>query len=58
MAVRAVDASTGSITVTTAEGHTMRRVIQNKQNLTGVKVGDKIDITYAQAVLVNAEPGK
>ena len=56
--VKAVDAAAGSITVTTADGHTMRRVIQNKKNLEGVKVGDKIDITYAQAVLVNAEPGK
>ena len=56
--VKAVDAAAGSITVTTADGHTMRRVIQNKQNLAGVKVGDKIDITYAQAVLLNAEPGK
>ena len=56
--VKEVDAATGSITVTTAEGHTMRRVVQNKQNLAGVKAGDKIDITYSQAVLINAEPGK
>ena len=56
--VKAVDASTGSITVTTADGHTMRRIVENKKNLDGVKVGDKIDITYSQAVLVNAEPGK
>ena len=56
--VKAVDAAAGSITVTTADGHTMRRVIENKKNLEGVKVGDKIDITYAQAVLLNAEPGK
>jgi Cu/Ag efflux protein CusF len=56
--VKAVDAATGSITVTTADGHTMRRIIENKKNLEGVKVGDKIDITYSQAVLLNAEPGK
>jgi Cu/Ag efflux protein CusF len=56
--VKEVDAAAGSITVTTADGHTMRRVVRNKQNLDGVKVGDKIDITYAQAVLLNAEPGK
>jgi Cu/Ag efflux protein CusF len=56
--VKEVDAAAGSITVTTADGHTMRRVVRNKQNLDSVKVGDKIDITYAQAVLLNAEPGK
>jgi Cu/Ag efflux protein CusF len=56
--VKAVDAAAGSITVTTTEGHTMRRIVENKKNLEGVKVGDKIDITYSQAVIVNAEPGK
>ena len=56
--VKAVDMAAGSITVTTAEGHTMRRIAENKKNLEGVKVGDKIDITYSQAVLISAEPGK
>lgn len=56
--VKAVDAAAGSITVTTSDGHTMRRHVENKKNLEGVKVGDKIDITYSQAVLVSAEPGK
>lgn len=56
--VKAVDAAAGSITVTTADGHTMRRIVENKKNLEGIKVGDKIDITYSQAVLLNAEPGK
>jgi Cu/Ag efflux protein CusF len=56
--VKAVDAAKGTISVTTADGHTMTRTIENKKNLEGVKVGDKIDITYSQAVLLNAEPGK
>jgi Cu/Ag efflux protein CusF len=56
--VKAVDAAKGTITVTAADGRTMHRVVQNKKNLEGVKVGDKIDITYAQALLLNAEPGK
>lgn len=56
--VKAVDPVKGSITVTTAEGHTITRIVENKKNLDGVKVGDKIDITYSQAVLLHAEPGK
>jgi Cu/Ag efflux protein CusF len=56
--VKAVDAAAGTITVTTAGGQTMHRVVQNKKNLEGVKVGDQIDITYTQALLINAEPGK
>lgn len=56
--VKAVDASVPSITVVTADGRTMTRKITDKKNLEGVSAGDKIDISYAQALVVAAEPAK
>ena len=56
--VKAVDPSVPSITVVTQDGRTVTRKIEDKKNIEGVKAGDKIDITYTQAVLVNAEPAK
>ena len=56
--VKAVDLQTPSITVVTDDGRTVTRKVENKKNLEGVKVGDKIDITYTQAVVVAVEPAK
>jgi Cu/Ag efflux protein CusF len=56
--VKAVDASVPSITVTTEDGRTITRKIEDKKNLEGVQVGDKIDITYTQALMVGAESAK
>jgi Cu/Ag efflux protein CusF len=56
--VKAVDLKTPSITVVTDDGRTVTRKVEDKKNLEGVKVGDKIDITYTQAVVIAAEPAK
>jgi Cu/Ag efflux protein CusF len=56
--VKAVDMDVPSITVTTTDGRTLTRKIADKKNLEGVSAGDKIEITYTQAVLVSAEPAK
>ena len=47
-----------SITVVTADGRTLTRKIADKKNLEGVSAGDKIAITYTQALVVAAEPAK
>ena len=47
-----------SITVVTADGRTLTRKIADKKNLDGVKPGDKIDITYTRAMVINIEPAK
>jgi hypothetical protein len=47
-----------SITVATADGRTVTRKVEDKKNIENVAVGDRIDITYTQAVIVNAEPAK
>ena len=56
--VKAVDMNVPSITVVTEDGRTLTRKIADKKNLEGVQAGDKIEITYTQAVLVSAEAAK
>jgi len=56
--VKAVDMNVPSITVVTTDGRTVTRKIGDKKNLEGVSPGDRIDITYTQALIVNAEPAK
>jgi hypothetical protein len=54
--VVSVDKATPSITVKTPEGNTVTRRIQNAANLEGVSPGDKLDITYTEAMLVSLDP--
>ncbi len=56
--VKAVDPAVPSITVTTDDGRTVSRRIEDKKNIEGVKAGDKIDITYTQALLTSIETAK
>ncbi len=56
--VLAIDQKLPSITVKTADGRTVTRKVEERKNLEGVKVGDKIDITYTQAVVLALEPLK
>jgi Cu/Ag efflux protein CusF len=56
--VKSIDPNAPSITVTAADGRTMTRMIQDKKNLQGVNVGDRIDITYSEALIVTADPAK
>ena len=56
--VLAIDQKLPSITVKTADGRTVTRKVEDRKNLEGVKVGDKIDITYTQAAIVSVEPVK
>jgi hypothetical protein len=53
--VKAIDPNLPSITVTTPDGRTVTRKVENKKNLDGVKVGDLIDITYTRAFLTSVE---
>jgi Cu/Ag efflux protein CusF len=56
--VLSIDQKLPSITVKTADGRTVTRKVENRKNLEGVKVGDKIDITFTQAAIVSVEPLK
>lgn len=56
--VKAVDPAVPSITVTTADGRTVTRIVEDKKNIEGVKAGDKIDITFTRALLTSVENAK
>ena len=56
--VKAIDPAVPSVTVTTQDGRTVTRKIENKKNIEGLKVGDQIDITYTRAVLTSVERSK
>jgi Cu/Ag efflux protein CusF len=53
--VKAVDLKTPSVTVVTADGRTVGYKVQDKKNLEGLKVGDKVEITYTEAVMISVK---
>ncbi len=53
--VKSIDPSMPSITVTTPDGRTVTRKVEDKKNLEGVAVGDMIDVTYTRAVLLSID---
>ena len=56
--VKSVDHNVPSITVTTEDGRVVTRKVEEKKNLDNVNPGDRIDITYTQALLINVERPK
>jgi Cu/Ag efflux protein CusF len=56
--VKAIDPALPSVTVTTPDGRTVTRKVENKKNIEGLKVGDQIDITYTRALLTEVERAK
>jgi Cu/Ag efflux protein CusF len=56
--VTAIDAAVPSITIKNDKGETMHFKVEDKSNLTGVKVGDKVQVSYTQALAVSVEPAK
>lgn len=53
--VKAIDAKAPSIVVLTEDGRTLDFAVENKKNLDGVKAGDKVEITYTQAVTISVK---
>jgi Cu/Ag efflux protein CusF len=56
--VEAIDPAVPSITVTTEDGSRATHKVQNKNNLEGVKVGDRIEITFTRALMVSVAESK
>ena len=55
----AIDPKVPSVTVSTENGHKMSFKVENAKNLEGYKVGDKVEVTYTQALAVSVTtPGK
>jgi hypothetical protein len=53
--VKAIDPKTPSITVASETGRTSTLKVENKKSLDGVKVGDKVEVTYTEAVLISVK---
>jgi hypothetical protein len=58
VSVTAIDPKVPSITVKGPNGWTYSRKIKDRKALAQVKVGDKLDITWTEAVLISVDPAK
>jgi Cu/Ag efflux protein CusF len=56
--VETVDPAASTVSVRTAEGHLMTAQVQDKKQLDGVKAGDKIEVTFTEALMMTVESGK
>ena len=55
--ISAIDMNTPSITFTGPSGFNYTSKVQDTDALAKVKVGDKVDIVWTEAMLVSLEPG-
>jgi Cu/Ag efflux protein CusF len=53
--IKAIDAKVPSVTVTRDDGTDASFKVEDKKNLEGVKVGDKVEITYTKALMVSVK---
>ncbi len=56
--VQAIDLKVPSVTIKTEDGGVSSFKVDDKKNLDGVKVGDRVQITYTQALAISVEAGK
>jgi Cu/Ag efflux protein CusF len=56
--IDAIDATAPSVTVRTADGHKMTAQVEDKKNLVGLKVGDSVEITFTEALMVTVDAPK
>jgi hypothetical protein len=56
--ITAIDTATPSVTFKGPAGNVRTIKVQQPEKLKGVKVGDTVDITYAESVAVSVEKGK
>jgi Cu/Ag efflux protein CusF len=53
--VKAIDPRVNSVTVVLEDGRTMSFKVDDPKLIEGVKVGDKVDITYTAAVTITVK---
>lgn len=53
--VKAIDLAVPSVTVLTDENKLVTMKVADKKNLEGLKVGDKVDITYTEALMISVK---
>jgi Cu/Ag efflux protein CusF len=50
--ITAIDPTAPSVTVKTQDGNVVMLLVNDKANLTGLKVGDVVQVTYSEAVVI------
>lgn len=53
--IKAVDLKLPSVTVLTKDGRTASFKVEDKKKLAGLKAGDKVEITYTEAVMISVK---
>jgi hypothetical protein len=53
--IKAIDPKVPSVTILTEGGRTKSFKVEDKKNLEGVKAGDKVEITYTEAVMISVQ---
>lgn len=53
--IEAIDAKVPSVSVTAEDGSKMSFRVEDPKNLEGVKVGDRVQITYTQALAISVQ---
>ena len=53
--VKTIDLKVPSVTVLSEDGRTLDFKVDDKKNLDGVKVGDKVEVTYTQALMITVK---
>src|SRR5262245_34726320 len=53
--IKAIDPKAPAVTVKTEDGHTMSFMVEDKGLLKKFKVGDRVEITYTDAVMISVE---
>jgi hypothetical protein len=56
--IQAIDMKIPSVTIKMDDGTVSSFKVEDKKNLEGVKVGDRVQITYTQALAISVAPGK
>ena len=54
--IQDINPKTPSVTIKTADGRVLTFRVENPKNLEKVKVGDTVDVTYTQGLLLKADP--
>jgi hypothetical protein len=54
--INAIDEKVPAVTFTTEDGRKMSVKVENPKNIVGLKVGDKVQVTYTQALAVSVQP--
>jgi Cu/Ag efflux protein CusF len=56
--IESIDPAIPSVTVRTADGHSMSAKVEDKKNIEGLKVGDKVTVTFTEAWMITVEAAK